>query len=109
MITRSLKILKVDIIAVSMEIIDKADSLSFAILLRRKDLTLFSVEKHLSASDEDMGIVIRILRSLIVSEIVDERPLSIKIDSKATIPCPEGKWKSSREYRTLSYIFSFFS
>ena len=91
LITFSLKFLLSVIRICSIDNMDNAESRSLAILLRRKDLMRFKVEKHLSASEVDIGIVMGISRSFVVSEKVEESPLSHTIASKSTRPFPSGK------------------
>ena len=50
----------------SIDIIAKAVNLSFNIVARKNVLILFKAEKHLSASDDVMGVVIKILSNLTV-------------------------------------------
>ena len=60
-----------------METMAKALSLSSDIVFLRRVFTLLRVEKHLSASQEVIGIVIMAFRSSTVSEKVSARLLSM--------------------------------
>ena len=62
----------------------KALSQSSDIVLLRKVFTLLRVEKHLSASQEVIEIVIMAFRSSTVSEKVSARLLSIRSRSNGT-------------------------
>ena len=55
-----------DISSFSIDIIANAVNLSFNIVARNNVLILFQTEKHLSASADVMGVVIKILSNLTV-------------------------------------------
>lgn len=105
LITASLKFFDSVTIALSIDNIAKADSLSVAIVLRRKVLILFKVEKHLSASAVVIGVVIRIFNNLTVSENADCKLLSFIILSRSMRFCD--LHKSSLVYNTVSSVLSF--
>ena len=69
--TLSLKSFISDIILVSLDIIANADNLSFIMVARTNVLIFFRVEKHLYASADVIGVVIKILSSLTVFSNVD--------------------------------------
>ena len=71
LITCSLKSFISAIIKFSINIIARAVNFSFAMVLRKKVLILFKVEKHLSAPAVVIGVVIKMVNSLTVSENVD--------------------------------------
>ena len=62
----------------SIDSIAKALSLTSDIVFLKNVLTHLSVEKHLSASEEDIGIVIRSFKSPTVSEKVSSRLFSTR-------------------------------
>ena len=69
-----------------MESMAKAFNLSSDIVFLRKFFILLNVEKHLSASQDDIGIVIMVLNSCTVSENVPARLLSMRRWSNGTAP-----------------------
>ena len=68
-----------------MDIIAKADNRSFNMVVRKNVLILLRVEKHLSASADVIGVVIKIFISLTVFENSDCRLLSTSFLSKFII------------------------
>ena len=80
--TFSLKLLIPEINVFSEDIMAKADNLSFNMVARKNVLILFSVEKHLSASELVIGAVINILSNLTVFGNDDCKLVSIKVCNK---------------------------
>ena len=66
----------------SEDIIASADNLSFIMVARKNVLILFRVEKHLSASELVIGVVIKIFSNLTVFGKVDCKFVSIKVCNK---------------------------
>lgn len=86
-ITLSLKFRVSLTIFFSMESIDRATRRSSAIELRKKFLMRFKVEKERSASAVDMGIVISISKSFLVSRNEFVKLFSMSNFRKGIAPC----------------------
>ena len=74
-----------DINLFSMDIIAKALNRSFNMVERKNVLILLRVEKHLSASADVIGVVIKIFISLTVFGNTDCRLLSTRFSNKVMI------------------------
>src|SRR5215469_6769840 len=90
----------------SIESIANAESLSWSIVFLRKVLILFKVEKHRSASDVVIGIVISTFNIFTHSLNVSSKLFLPVKSRKATAPDIERK--SSVLYIKLSSVCSFF-
>ncbi|KAG7265200.1 hypothetical protein CRUP_030314 [Coryphaenoides rupestris] len=77
----------------SIDSMASAFNLSWVMAFLRKTSILFEVEKHLSASAVVMGVVMRILRRVTVSEKTSSRSFSMNNWNRST--APRQAWNSS--------------
>ena len=88
-----------------MESIASAINLSFNMVLRRKVLILFNVEKLCLLSNVVMGVVIIILTNFVTSQNVSVKLRLINDCNDSVMPLKDSK--SSRQYNSFNSLISF--